>query len=533
MRVLANLDTLKIENAGALPPSTATGVGARQGLKGRIYSKFVLEVGFFRSSSNDVLLDLGADIGVEWILKRSTGAQKYDEAVIQAAVDFVRSAEGDDFIYSGVMDLGQPVFEKLLGVDVYEQKEVLEIECVADVAGSLSGKYVDISYVAGATSFHRFWFNPGAGVSPAAGGGTLVEVAYTANDSATDIANALAGVATVGGHWLAGNVGDTATLEAVATGAKGFHHPRNSGFTLTTTQAGMTGGTTADEDSVELIAELSFELDGERQILELFRFVVENTPRRPGIANPGVSGAVTVQRTLPIGGMIFYGGVIAPTGFAFPYGQAISRTTYAECFELMNPSVGVCTISNASPGVVTRAAHGLVNGDAIYFTTTGALPTGLAANTRYFVVSSATNTFSVSATRGGAAINTSSAGSGVHTLRRSPHGIGDGSTTFNMPDVREMALVGAPLMGGVSAGRLDITGADRGGFGGEAVGATGGAATHTLVPDELPTGTLMNTGSANLDAGGGPSIVAQAAGDDAPHNNVQPTMLLPVIMRIS
>lgn len=77
------------------------------------------------------------------------------------------------------------------------------------------------------------------------------------------------------------------------------------------------------------------------------------------------------------------------------------------------------TISNASPGVVTWNSHPFVANDAVYFSTTGALPTGLTAGTKYFVRNPATNTFEVSATSGGASINTSSAGSGTHTARGS------------------------------------------------------------------------------------------------------------------
>lgn len=73
------------------------------------------------------------------------------------------------------------------------------------------------------------------------------------------------------------------------------------------------------------------------------------------------------------------------------------------------------TITIASPGVVTWNSHGLINGTPVVFTTTGALPTGITAGTTYFVVSSATNTFSVAATSGGAAINTTGSQSGTHT----------------------------------------------------------------------------------------------------------------------
>lgn len=86
----------------------------------------------------------------------------------------------------------------------------------------------------------------------------------------------------------------------------------------------------------------------------------------------------------------------------------------------INTTSPVVTISNASPGIITLAAHGLAIGDTVTLATTGALPTGLTAGVNYFVktVPNA-NTFSVAATPDGTAINTSSAGSGVHTLVQS------------------------------------------------------------------------------------------------------------------
>lgn len=75
------------------------------------------------------------------------------------------------------------------------------------------------------------------------------------------------------------------------------------------------------------------------------------------------------------------------------------------------------TVTIASPGVFTVNNHGLRNGDVVILTTTGALPTGLtAATTQYFVVNAAANTFQLSATLGGAAINTTGTQSGTHTL---------------------------------------------------------------------------------------------------------------------
>jgi hypothetical protein len=75
------------------------------------------------------------------------------------------------------------------------------------------------------------------------------------------------------------------------------------------------------------------------------------------------------------------------------------------------------SISNASPGVLTLAGHGYVANDPIALSTSGALPTGLTVGTTYYVKTVLTaDTFTVSATAGGTVINTSSAGSGTHSI---------------------------------------------------------------------------------------------------------------------
>ncbi len=76
------------------------------------------------------------------------------------------------------------------------------------------------------------------------------------------------------------------------------------------------------------------------------------------------------------------------------------------------------TITIASPAVLTRVAHGLAADDIIYFTTTGALPTGLVVDTAYYIIAAGltADDFEVSATKGGSAVNTSGGQSGVHTL---------------------------------------------------------------------------------------------------------------------
>lgn len=82
----------------------------------------------------------------------------------------------------------------------------------------------------------------------------------------------------------------------------------------------------------------------------------------------------------------------------------------------------VVTVTIASPGVFSWAGHTLVNGDKVKFSTTGALPTGITAGTEYYVVSAAPGSFSVAATKGGAAIATTGTQSGVHTAATAPVG---------------------------------------------------------------------------------------------------------------
>lgn len=82
----------------------------------------------------------------------------------------------------------------------------------------------------------------------------------------------------------------------------------------------------------------------------------------------------------------------------------------------------VVTMTIAAPGVISWPSHTLAVGDRVKFSTTGALPTGITADTTYYVVSVASGTFSVSATPGGTAITTTGTQSGVHTAATVPVG---------------------------------------------------------------------------------------------------------------
>ena len=110
---------------------------------------------------------------------------------------------------------------------------------------------------------------------------------------------------------------------------------------------------------------------------------------------------------------ITWTGGTAPTGFY----EVVDADTATDEVTIDLPYIeATVTISIAAPGVVTWTGHGLSVNDTIRFTTTGALPTGLAINTTYFVkeVLSA-NTFTVSTSAGGAAVTTSGTQSGTQT----------------------------------------------------------------------------------------------------------------------
>lgn len=272
-----------------------------------------------------------------------------------------------------------------------------------------------------------------------------------------------------------------------------------------------------------------------------------------------------VANVPPIGSMLDYAGVSAPSGYLLCDGSAVSRTTYASLFTAISPSKGAFTVTIAAPAVVTLSAHGLITGDQVYLTTTGSLPTGLTANTLYYVVKVDANTFNLSTSRAnayaGTKITTTGTQSGVHTLVYCPWGLGNGSTTFNIPDTRGRVLAAADAMGGTAASRLNLA-QTQGVYAN--VGAGGGEQGHQITTAELAAhthiqnshnhtqdshthtyatnrGGVSYTGGANnaIDSSlgaagsttGGTVATNQAAtatnqnaGSDTAHNNVQPTL---------
>lgn len=118
------------------------------------------------------------------------------------------------------------------------------------------------------------------------------------------------------------------------------------------------------------------------------------------------------------------------------------------------------------------------------------------------------------------------------------YGAGDGSTTFNVPDLRGRVPAGQDNMGGTAANRITAAGS---GITGTTLGASGGAETHTLVNAQLSShthsvsntlisgssGTLSNT--TLLRAVG--NTTSGTAGSGNAHNNTQPTIITTYIIK--
>jgi microcystin-dependent protein len=158
--------------------------------------------------------------------------------------------------------------------------------------------------------------------------------------------------------------------------------------------------------------------------------------------------AGAIPSSIPTGAILPFAMDSAPTGWLIANGASISRTTYSSLFNSIGATYGsadgttfnlpdlrgifirgsgsqtinprkTVTITRAAPAVVTWVNHALPANTPIQFSTTGTLPTGITAGTTYYVrvTGLTTDTFQISATIGGAAIATTSDGSGVHTGR--------------------------------------------------------------------------------------------------------------------
>ena len=195
---------------------------------------------------------------------------------------------------------------------------------------------------------------------------------------------------------------------------------------------------------------------------------------------------------VPIGAVLDWPCLQLPDAtFVWCDGAAYSRSGYPTLFARLTATSTV-TMTIAAPGVVTWTSHGLRTGMHIQLTTTGSLPTGLSPATTYWITVIDANTFKLSTSLANLIANTfittSGTQSGTHTALCAPHGYGDGTTTFNVPDRSGVTPAGADQIGTSVVSRLG-SGSNGGFLGPAALGLVSGEKNHVQ--------TLAETASHN------------------------------------
>jgi microcystin-dependent protein len=97
--------------------------------------------------------------------------------------------------------------------------------------------------------------------------------------------------------------------------------------------------------------------------------------------------------------------------------------------------------------------------------------------------------------------------SALFTLFSTTYGIGDGSTTFNLPDLRGRFLAGKDDMGGSAASRLTTA---AGAVDGATLGAVGGVQSVTLASNQIPS--LTSTGSNSISVSSSQNVLKAGGG---------------------
>lgn len=346
-------------------------------------------------------------------------------------------------------------------------------------------------------------------------------------DTATTVNNVLLGIAQ--GAGTSGNpISNGVMLSGVDTHQSGLTEGQTYYVSNTAGDVSSAPGTTEVTIGIGKSAtDLYFSPRFDQMLTEDQQDALAGDTGTPSSSNP----FVTTQSSLlvPTGVPLPYFGITAPAGYLMCDGAAVSRATYAALFAVLNPTLGTVTITIASPGLVTKTAHGLATGDSIYLTTTGALPTGLSANTRYWVIKNDADSFwlatSLANALAGTKINTSVSQSGTHTANQT-HGVGNGSTTFNVPSLKGVVLVGKDQTQTEFAG----------------LGQTAGEKTHTLIAAEMPShvhsvpigsgGANDNTHASYQTSGSATTTLnTGSAGSDGAHNNLQPSFALNFIVK--
>lgn len=166
-----------------------------------------------------------------------------------------------------------------------------------------------------------------------------------------------------------------------------------------------------------------------------------------------------------VGTILPWAGMIAPAQYQFAYGQTLSRVTFANLLTAITLQTAIsCTGGNAT---ITGIAD------------TSSIPVGAALEATCVVAGSTV----ISKTLTTVTLSTPANITQSPIGRFFPWGNGNGTTTFNVPDLRGVTLAGRPNMGGVDKGNLTATYYGSNPLG---VNAVGGSESKTLTSAQIP-----------------------------------------------
>lgn len=191
-----------------------------------------------------------------------------------------------------------------------------------------------------------------------------------------------------------------------------------------------------------------------------------------GSAQPAGS---TGTDTAPVGSLMPFSGFSVPTNWQLAYGQALSRTSFPDllvALTIASPSVSCTSSSTSLSGWTSTSAMAV--GQPVE---ASCIPTGA-------TIASITNSTTI-------VISAAATASATVAAKVFPWGNGDGSLTFNVPDMRGRVAVGPDCQGGTCASRLSST---YYGALANAPAVSGGSQSGTLAQTNLPAVNFVNSG---------------------------------------